>query len=630
MSFKFISNIFILFIFSYGILLSQQDSGKPVEGINTNIPNEESFQKDDSIVSEIGILRNADSVKIALLNQQIEFLKSTDSLKKDFINNQIDSLKNKDSYRTIRLKNRIDSLKTIVKGYPVAPFGDTLFTVYLKQGAYSAEERAKNISSKIIQMEKDFAFTGDSIIIDESESATDLLYRGMYILSITENDELWKGSTKKELAEKYKAVITKAIFDYREATSFRAWLKKAGLILLVLAVVILIIYFVKKLSGKLNKKLVESKDKRVKGVKIGTYELFNSDRVLGILILINKYVRWFINLTLIYFSLPLLFWLFPKTRSITDTLLGYIIDPLKGILASIWNYFPNLITIIIIIILFRYALKGLLYLKNEIERGALKIPGFYSDWANPTFQIVRVLVFAFMIVVIFPYLPGSNSPVFQGVSVFLGFLFTFGSAGSLSNIIAGLVLTYMRAFKLGDRVKIADVTGDIIEKSLLVTRIRTVKNEEITIPNSNIMNTHTINYSSAAQDLGLILNTTVTIGYDAPWRQVHQLLINAALATDFIVTEPKPFVLQTSLDDFYVSYMINVYTKEPNKQASIYSQLHQNIQDKFNEAGVEIMSPHYNSLRDGNTVTIPPDYLSKDYKSPSFKINNPDKDNIRE
>ena len=289
--------------------------------------------------------------------------------------------------------------------------------------------------------------------------------------------------------------------------------------------------------------------------------------------------------------------------------------------SSVWNYLPKLFTIIVIVVVFKYVLKGTHFLKNELEEGNLSLPGFYADWANPTYQIIRVIIIAFMMVLIFPYLPGSDSPVFQGVSVFLGVLFTFGSSGSLSNIVAGLVLTYMRLFKIGDRVKIGEIIGDVIEKSLLVTRIRTIKNEIISIPNSTVMSSHTINYSSDTVDNGLILHTTVTIGYDVPWKDMHQALLNAADRTDLLMKEPKPFVLQTSLDDFYVSYQINAYTKEANKQATIYSELHQNIQDCCNEVGIEILSPHYRSARDGNMTTIPANYLDKDYKAPNFNIN---------
>ena len=260
---------------------------------------------------------------------------------------------------------------------------------------------------------------------------------------------------------------------------------------------------------------------------------------------------------------------FPWTENFAHTLFGYILNPVKSIATALWNYLPSLITIIVIVFIFRYVLNFLYYLRLEIERGNCTCPAFMR-LGKSTYQIIRVLIIAFMLVVIFPYLPGSDSPIFKGVSVFLGFLFTFGSAGSLSNIISGLVLTYMRLFKIGDRVKIADVTGDVIEKSLLVTRIRTTKNEIISIPNSTIMNSPTINYSSDAADKGLIMYTTVTIGYDVPWRDMHQALIDAALRCDLVLKEPAPFVLQTSLDDFYVSYQINLYTREANRQAYLF------------------------------------------------------------
>jgi small-conductance mechanosensitive channel len=178
----------------------------------------------------------------------------------------------------------------------------------------------------------------------------------------------------------------------------------------------------------------------------------------------------------------------------------------------------------------------------------------------------------------------------------------------------------MRPFKVGDRIKIGDVTGDVIEKSLLVTRLRTPKNEEVTIPNSSVLSGNTVNYSTMARTVGLIIHTTVTIGYDVPWKKMHQALLNAADRTESLQKEPKPFVLQTSLDDFYVSYQINGYTRETNRFNRIYSSLHQNIQDCCNEMGIEIMSPHYRSARDGNATTIPADYLPKDYKAPGFNM----------
>jgi len=257
---------------------------------------------------------------------------------------------------------------------------------------------------------------------------------------------------------------------------------------------------------------------------------------------------------------------------------------------------------------------------REIDRGTLRFTGFYREWALPTYKIVRLLILAVMVVVIFPYLPGSNSPAFKGISIFLGVLFSLGSSSAMANIVAGVILTYTRAFLPGDRVKIGDNTGDIMERTLLITRMRTIKNEEITIPNSIVMSSAVVNYSNAGHQEGLILYTSVTIGYDAPWRVVHDLLIRAALAVEGIEAEPRPFVYQNALDDFYVEYQINAYTRVPHRMTELYSLLHANIQDKFNEAGMEIMSPHYAMLREGNTIAIPEQYRARGYRPPAFSV----------
>jgi len=243
----------------------------------------------------------------------------------------------------------------------------------------------------------------------------------------------------------------------------------------------------------------------------------------------------------------------------------------------------------------------------EIEAGVLVLPGFYPDWSRPTLNIVRILVIAFSFIVIFPYLPGSDSPIFQGVSVFLGLLLSLGSSSAISNLVAGLVITYMRPFRIGDRVKIGDISGDVVQKTVLVTRIRTIENEDITVPNSAILSGHTINYSTAAREAGLILHTSVTIGYSVPWRPVLELLLSAAQITPLILLDDshRPFVVQTALHDFYIEYQLNVYTQDSHKTLMTYSNLHQNIQDKFAEAGIEIMSPHFRAVRNGDDAELP-------------------------
>ena len=286
---------------------------------------------------------------------------------------------------------------------------------------------------------------------------------------------------------------------------------------------------------------------------------------------------------------------------------------------GIVDYIPDFFTIIVIWYAIKYLIRFVRYLAHEVEAGHLKLNGFYPDWAMPTFHIVRFLLYAFMIAMIYKYLPGSETGVFQGISVFVGLIVSLGSTTVIGNIIAGLVITYMRPFKLGDRIKLNDTTGDIIEKTPLVTRIRTPKNEIVTVPNSFVMSSHTVNYSASAREYGLIIHSEVSIGYDVPWRKVNQLLIDAALNTPGVLDDPRPFVLETSLSDWYPVYQVNAYIKEADKMTKIYSDLYQNIQDRFNEAGVEIMSPHYMAVRDGNETTIPKDDLRGKTKTETDK-----------
>jgi small-conductance mechanosensitive channel len=283
------------------------------------------------------------------------------------------------------------------------------------------------------------------------------------------------------------------------------------------------------------------------------------------------------------------------------------------------EYLPNLIALIIISVVTLYTLKLLRFLSQGIRQEKIKVSGIHPELIYPTFQLFRFLIIAFAIVTAYPYIPGSDSPVFRGVSILVGFLLSLGSTSLVANIVSGVVLTYTRGLRIGDRVEIEDVVGDVVDRNLLVTRVRTIKNVVVTIPNGKVLNNHIVNYSSHAQDRGLILHSTVTIGYNVPWRRIHQLMIGAALSTEGVLNRPMPFVHQTSLDDYYVSYEINAFTNEPSKMAQIYSEMHQNIQDKFTEANIEIMSPAYTAYRDGNLPAIPTDAQSFGYFADVFR-----------
>ncbi|MBK9308200.1 MAG: mechanosensitive ion channel family protein [Nitrospira sp.] len=342
-----------------------------------------------------------------------------------------------------------------------------------------------------------------------------------------------------------------------------------------------------------------------------------SDGLLGLLRIIR--LAAYVTLTYLYITSVLGF--FQATRKLSVELLNYMIEPVRMIGHEFIASVPDLIAIVMIIVVTNYVIKLIHLFFNGMERGAITFQGFHREWATPTYKIVRFFVLVFAAVAIFPYIPGSHSEAFRGISVFLGVLVSLGAAGSFSNIVAGVVLTYMRPFSIGDRVKIADTVGDVTENTLLVTRVRTIKNVDVTIPNALVLGSHIINFSSSSmQPPPLVLHTSVTIGYAAPWQKVHELLITAAQQTTHILETPEPFVLQTSLNDFYVTYEINAYTGAPNKMAAIYSELHQHIQDQFNEAGLEIMSPHYTQIRDGNRTTIPDQYLPKSYQPTGLRI----------
>ncbi|MEI6682879.1 MAG: mechanosensitive ion channel family protein [Bacteroidota bacterium] len=521
---------------------------------------------------------------------------------------------------TTQARDSLSHPKKEMKGAVVAPFGMSVFNIYTRLGPFSPEERAKAIEKKLKVIADDPFYRSDSIRLIEGETTCDIMYRETVITTVNDGDARAEGATRALVAGARQAKIIYAIQNFRTINSFGEILRKVAISAGILLLLIVLITLINKLFRYLKGKTTFGQNKIMKTLHLQDYAFFNRQRQLAILHGFLKVVQWLLILILLIVTLLTIFFLLPWTKAISIGILGFVINPLKDIIFSFWKYIPNLITILVIIFVARLIIKLFRFLKVEVEKETLRFPGFYADWALPTFNILRVLIIIFTIVAIWPYLPGSGSQIFQGVSVFAGLVFSLTSASALSNFMAGLTITYTRAFKLGDRVKIGEVTGDIIEKSMLVTKIRTIKNEEITVPNTKIMNSEVINYSTCAHGHGLIVHTTVTIGYDAPWRQVHQLLIDAALQTSLILETPAPFVLQTALNDFYISYQLNAYTRSPNQMAQIFSDLHQHIQDSFNNAGVEIMSPHYKAVRDGNTIAIPEENRETEYTPPSFRV----------
>lgn len=522
--------------------------------------------------------------------------------------------------QTTNVPAPIDTIKS-VPGFPVLGIlKDTLFLIHTKLGASTPQERATNISNRIKKLYEDDFLKTDSIFVIPSDFTTDIAYGDFIIMSVSESDARYHGKTTAELSDSYCTAIRSSLKAAKSENSILMWLLRIGLILVVLLLSWLVIKFIGKGYKRLYAWMDLKKDALYKDLVYKDYTFLSAEQEIRVVLFLIRMSRWFVYVLFGYITLPLIFSIFPFSRQWAGILFNLIWTPMKAAFIGIWEFMPNLFTILVIYFVMRYIIRFVKYIFSEIEAEHLKIPGFHSDWAKPTNSIVTFFLYAFMFVLIFPNLPGSNSDVFKGVSVFIGLLFSLGSSSSIANIAAGLVITYMRPYKIGDFIRIGDVVGEVVEKNLLVTRLKTIKNEEVTIPNSTVLSGNTINFSTLSKTNGLIINTKVTIGYDVPWKDMHQALLNAADRTSAIVKEPKPFVLQTSLDDFYVSYQINAYTNDANQQALIYSELHQNIQDCCNEMGIEIMSPHYRSARDGNATTIPADYLPKDYDAPGFKV----------
>lgn len=564
---------------------------------------------EDTLGTVVAQKPDTDSLHLLKMKEDLE----TSRLNEANLRMEIEQMKLKydaaDSLKLVKQRLRIDSLRRMTPGVPVIVEGDTLYYLFAKRGGHTPQQRAEMNAAAITELGKRFNLQPDSVYIESSDIVTDLMYGNKVLSSFTDQDGLWEGCSRDQLATAKRKVIVDKLKVMKDEHSLWQLGKRILYFILVIVGQFLLFKLTIWLFNKLKARIQRLKETKLKPISIQDYELLDTQKQVNLLVFLASLLRYAVMLLQLILTVPLLFAIFPQTKDLAYKLFSYIWEPIKSIFLGIVEYIPNLFTIFVIWLAVKYLVRLVRYLASEIQSERLKIGGFYADWAMPTFHIVRFLLYAFMIAMIYPYLPGSKSGVFQGISVFVGLIVSLGSSTVIGNIIAGLVITYMRPFKLGDRIKLNDTTGNVIEKTPLVTRIRTPKNEVVTIPNAFIMSSHTVNFSQSARDYGLIVHSEVSIGYDIPWRKTHQLLIEAALNTPGVVDDPRPFVLETSLQDYYPVYQVNAYIKDANQLAQVYSDLHQNIQDRFNEEGIEIMSPHYIATRDGSETTIPKDDL---------------------
>jgi small-conductance mechanosensitive channel len=475
---------------------------------------------------------------------------------------------------------------------PVIIDGITLFKVR-GISAYPAEKRAAAIAGRIVEIAGDAGIAIDQLRILETEDMAKILAGDRLVMGIFDADSRVEGVRRRVLALAYLTQIVNAVKAYRHDRASPVLLEHAlhalGATGLWLAVLLLLRMGLRRLDAMVERRFRA----RIQALKIQSIEIVQAEKLWRMIHAILRAAWGLLVAASTYLYLDYALTLFPWTRALAQQLLDLILQPLVTLGSGILAALPGLLFIALLIAITQYLLKLMRMFFEAAHNGRLQLSGFDADWSWPTYRLIRLLVIAFAVVVAYPYIPGSESAAFKGISIFLGVMLSLGSSTALANVVAGYTMTYRRAFKVDDRVRVGEHIGDVVQRRLLVTHLRTPKNEEVVIPNSVILNNPIVNYSSVARERGLILHTTVGIGYETPWRQVEAMLLEAAERTTELLREPKPFVHQKSLGDFCVVYEINAYCDKPQEMGYLYTRLHQNILDLFNEYGIQIMTPAY-------------------------------------
>ncbi|MBX9685308.1 MAG: mechanosensitive ion channel family protein [Candidatus Obscuribacterales bacterium] len=498
--------------------------------------------------------------------------------------------------------------------------GKRLMTFYASLDGLTPKERVERAAEVLRELSKDQSFNIDQIKTFDGISGTEIIAGNKRIATVTSEDAAIENGNTALVANDCLLKIRFALAKRAEQLDASAFMLGIVYCIVGFILFVLLIALVCKCSIYACEHLVHISEDRLKGIRIQQAELISAQSMLDMLTRLVKSIQLFIVISLAaaYVLVSLSF--FPSTKPLAFALFESAKLPLVSLGESAVEYLPKLFIVAIISLITYLCICAARFFFNALRDGSISFADFDPDWAEPSYRLTRVAFILFAFVCALPYLPGWGSPAFNQLGLLIGILISFGSTSVVSNVMAGIVLTYTNAFRLGDRVKINDCLGDITEKTLFVTRLRTPKGELVSIPNSTILSNNVTNYTAESKRGKLILYKTVTIGYDVPWRKVHEALLEAAKATPKVLEEPAPFVLQSSLDDFYVSYQVNIYTDKASDMLEIYSRLNENIQDSFFKAGLEIMSPHYTSIRDGNSPAIPAEFLPEDFQAPAFKI----------
>jgi small-conductance mechanosensitive channel len=485
-----------------------------------------------------------------------------------------------------------EEARSDIQTAPVIIDGDTLFTVR-GVSAFPAEKRAQRIAERIRAVAKDSSVSTQSLRVAEAPYGTQIWSGNQLLITVLDEDARLESTQRQIVAQAYSARIRESIENFRRDRHARVLIRHGIYAFAATLALILLLLVGLRIVRRLRSSLERRYKDKIHGVGIQAFQLLHARHIWNLIIGAIAFVGAIVFFLASYATLYHILSLFPWTRGVSKNLSRFFLDPLRILSTAFVSAIPDLIFLAILAVLTFYVLKLIRLVFAALESGALTMSGFDPEWARPTYRLTRGFVIAFALVVAFPYMPGSHTQAFKGLSLFIGLIFSLGSTSLIGNLISGYSLSYRRLFRVGDRIKIGDYVGYVQESKLMVTYLRTIKNEVVAVPNSQIINSEVVNYSALARTEGLVLHTTVGIGYETPWRQVKAMLIEAATRTRGLLSDPKPFVRQKELGNFAVTYEINAYCDQPAEVERLYTDLHENILDVFNEYGVQIMTPAY-------------------------------------
>ncbi len=485
---------------------------------------------------------------------------------------------------------------------PVVIDGEELFKVR-GWSALPAQERAEKIETRIIAIAETSDINMVAIEILDNEFGLEIEVDGRMVTITTQADAEYEQIEIDVLASLQSEAISDAILGYREGRTEAARVGSAlaafGWTLVFITITFAFVRYRQRLISYVTREI----ETRFQKVDEATQSFVKGHAIAGIVGYILSFVLWVTYLILFYYYLSFVLLAFAETRPLAELLLNYVSKPLIDIATGFVSYLPNLITLLIIAVVTRFALRGVRLFFDNVESGVFKIPDFERHWIEPTHYLARIFLILIALIFAYPYIPGSDSRAFQGLTILAGVMLSLGSNTVVSNMMSGLFVIYRRSTNVGDRIRVGDKVGDVVEIKLMETLIKSVKNELISIPNAQLLNSEVVNYTRKVDGRGLLVHTTVGIGYEEPPEKVKAMLIEAARRTSGLKKSPEPFVLWTKLADYAINYEINGYTSRGASLPKTLSDLHENIVEVFTENNTQIMTPSY--IADPDVPKIP-------------------------